>query len=99
MPKLLFISGKKKGYAYRLKENRITIGRDPSNTLFIPDIRISRRHAVLTSQGEGYILEDLGSVNGTRVNGKKLAPHSRTSLSNGDILTLGKLKIQVLIQE
>ena len=54
---------------------------------------VSRLHGSLNISKRPITIQDLGSVNGTRVNGKKLAPHSKTSLSNGDILTLGKLKV------
>jgi len=86
MPKLLFISGAKKGQTRRLKEKTISIGRDPGNTLFIPDGRISRRHAVLTFENGGYVIEDLGSVNGTLINE---TPVTREQLQIGDTITLG----------
>jgi pSer/pThr/pTyr-binding forkhead associated (FHA) protein len=41
---------------------------------------------------------DLGSVNGTRINGRKITAHIPHPIKNGDILTLGKFKIQVLIR-
>ena len=91
MPKLVFITGAKKGQTYRLKETKISIGRDPGNTLFIPDGRISRRHAVLTYENGGYIIEDLGSVNGTLVNDK---PIIRKGLQIGDTITLGTTALE-----
>jgi hypothetical protein len=84
-----------------------SLGRATAGQPIVPDIDltpynayetgVSRLHASLNIADRPITVQDLGSVNGTRVNGKKLAPHSTTSLSNGDILTLGKLKIQILI--
>ena len=91
MPKLLFISGAKKGQTYRLKEKKISIGRDPGNTLFIPDGRISRRHAVMTFENGGYVIKDLGSVNGTLINDN---PVTRQPLQIGDTITLGTTVIK-----
>ncbi len=86
-----------------------SLGRATSGQPIVPDIDlspynayetgVSRLHASLNIRNRPITVQDLGSVNGTRVNGKKLAPHSTTSLSHGDILTLGKLKIQILINE
>ncbi len=86
-----------------------SLGRATAGQPIVPDIDlapynayetgVSRLHASINIRHRPVIVQDLGSVNGTRVNGKKLAPHSTTSLSHGDILTLGKLKIQVLINE
>ena len=86
-----------------------SLGRATAGQPIVPDIDltpynayetgVSRLHASLNIKTKPITVQDLGSVNGTRVNGKKLSPHSRTSLSNGDILTLGKLKIQILIKE
>ncbi len=85
-----------------------SLGRATAGQPIVPDIDlapynayetgVSRLHASLNISNQPITVQDLGSVNGTRINGKKLAPHSTTSLSNGDILTLGKLKIQILIK-
>ena len=86
-----------------------SLGRATTGQPIVPDIDlapynayetgVSRLHASINIRNRPITVQDLGSVNGTRVNGKKLAPHSTTSLSHGDILTLGKLKIQILIKE
>jgi hypothetical protein len=89
-------------------EKEYSLGRATAGQPIVPDIDltpynayetgVSRLHASLNIANRPITVQDLGSVNGTRVNGKKLAPHSSTSLSNGDILALGKLKIQILIK-
>ena len=64
MPKLIV-----SGVGYDLVEQVITIGRAPDNTIHIDDPSVSGRHAELRAVGKTYLLRDLGSTNGTRVNG------------------------------
>ncbi len=68
MPKLVI-----NGTAHELVEDLITIGRAPDNTIVIDDPSVSSRHAHLQLSGEAYRLKDLGSTNGTRVNGIPVA--------------------------
>lgn len=63
MPKLII-----SGNAHELTEDRITIGRATDNAIVISDPSVSGRHAELRLTGETYVLKDLGSTNGTRVN-------------------------------
>ena len=63
----------------------------------ILDKCISRRHAIISKQEKGVVVEDRGSVNGTFINGQRLAPHLPRILNNGDTLKLGRLPIQVQI--
>ena len=84
-----------------------TVGRVSGSQPILPDIDltpyqayengVSRLHATLKIDKMAIALIDLGSANGTRVNGKKIPPHTPQPLENGDILTLGKFKVQVLI--
>jgi pSer/pThr/pTyr-binding forkhead associated (FHA) protein len=59
---------------------------------------VSRVHASINVDRGRVYLTDLGSVNGTRVNGVRLEPHLARPLQNGDIVILGKLKIQAIIR-
>jgi pSer/pThr/pTyr-binding forkhead associated (FHA) protein len=59
---------------------------------------VSRLHASVRLDGQQVLVTDLGSVNGTRLNGQKIPPHKPCALSHGDILTLGKLKLQILLR-
>ncbi len=59
---------------------------------------VSRIHACIKVVEHKVTVADLGSVNGTFINGKKIQPQQSYSLNHGDILTLGKLKVQVLIR-
>lgn len=72
---------------YRLERAVVTIGRDLANDIAIRDGQVSRFHLRLTLQGQDYQLEDLGSANGTVLNGARISAPAR--LSDGDIIALG----------
>jgi pSer/pThr/pTyr-binding forkhead associated (FHA) protein len=55
------------------------------------DAGVSRRHAIISPHHKGYMLEDLGSSNGTFINGHRLAPQSPTPIASGDELKFGTL--------
>jgi hypothetical protein len=86
----------------------VNIGRlDPASASF-PDIDltsdgglekgVSRRHAKITRRGSEVFIEDLGSINGTFLNRKKLTPYLPQVLKSGDELQLGKLILRVNFQ-
>ncbi len=67
-----------------------TIGRKPSNDIHIDNLSVSGKHAQVITILEDSFLEDLGSTNGTYVNGKLIKKHA---LEHGDKITLGKYQI------
>ncbi|HJR80046.1 MAG TPA: FHA domain-containing protein [Anaerolineales bacterium] len=73
---------------FELSQSEIVIGRDSSADLSIPSPAVSRRHARLIREGTGYALEDLGSSNGTFLNGERLT--ARRPLKSGDQIRLGQ---------
>ncbi len=90
-----------------LKRNvNVTIGRVVDGQSSSPDIDLSRSkayafgvsrlHAELKNNEQGLMIIDLGSSNGTRVNGQPLSPHVEYPLAHGDIVTLGRLRIQII---
>lgn len=85
---LVMRSGPMPGAVYPLEGDQLTIGRDSTNAVVINDAEVSRHHTRLTFQGGKYVVEDLGSTNGTFVNGQRLSgPYV---LKAGDVLALGE---------
>jgi hypothetical protein len=84
-----------------------TLGRTVEGQPILPDVDlspfdaftlgVSRLHAALRIINGELVVTDLGSSNGTRVNGQKIVPHVDYPINHGDIIALGKLKIQVII--
>ncbi|MBI4576898.1 MAG: FHA domain-containing protein [Planctomycetes bacterium] len=92
MPLLFIETGRQMGHALPLK-TAVTIGRDPQCELALADERASRRHVTLTPGPDGILLEDLGSANGTYVNGQRVR---RASLTVGDRIAIGETTIAVV---
>jgi pSer/pThr/pTyr-binding forkhead associated (FHA) protein len=91
MPKLQIALPDGTEITHELSEDVVTIGRISENTIEIDDASVSSHHAVLTSQGKDYVLKDLGSTNGTRLNGKTVAAEEAQQLQDGDTLAFGKI--------
>lgn len=72
MAKLTFITGKLNGHLYEFVRERTTIGRGSENLLCIQDSSLSRKHCEILVNGAEVIVRDLGSRNGTLVNGRRL---------------------------
>jgi pSer/pThr/pTyr-binding forkhead associated (FHA) protein len=81
-------SGPTPGATFSLEGDQILIGRDSTSNITINDAEVSRKHARLNFQGGKYVLEDLGSTNGTFVNGQRLV--SPVVLKSGDVVSLGE---------
>ena len=88
--------------------NEFTLGRLSEGQPIMPDIDltpyqayasgVSRLHAVVKRESNRVLVMDLGSSNGTYLNGRRLTPHIEEGLNHGDIVALGKLKIQILLR-
>lgn len=76
------------GKTYELVKDVVTLGRDMSNDIVINDAESSRHHARLTKQGVTYVVEDLGSTNGTFVNSARLS--TPRPLNPGDMMGIGE---------
>lgn len=79
------------GKEHPVRPGQNTIGRE--GDILLSDARASRRHAQVTSGPDGIYLEDLGSTNGTKLNGQALAAGERRNLSGGDKLSIGGIEL------
>jgi len=85
---LVMHSGPTPGKTFPLEGDVLTIGREASNPIAINDAEVSRKHTQFVFQGGKYIVTDLGSTNGTFVNGTRLT--GQQVLQPGDIISLGE---------
>ena len=86
--RLVMRSGPTAGKSFILDTPEVFIGRDLNNEVVINDPEVSRRHTRLFLQGVSYVVEDLGSTNGTSVNGQRLmGPYT---LRPGELIMLGE---------
>ena len=86
-PRLQVAAGPLSDSTYFLTDAEVRIGRDPSNSLAISDLSLSRRHCLLSREQDSYKICDLDSRNGTFVNGGAV---SEASLSHGDRISVGE---------
>lgn len=82
--------GPKRGSRIALDDDEVTIGRHPESDIFLDDVTVSRRHAVVRRVGVGHQVEDAGSLNGTYVNQTRVED---TALADGDEVQIGKFKL------
>jgi hypothetical protein len=80
---------------YELGREVVTLGRLPANTIVIDDSKASGRHAEVWPDGAGYMLVDVGSTNGTLLNGQPLRPQQPQPLRDGDVITIGLAQVTV----
>ncbi|HLK99279.1 MAG TPA: FHA domain-containing protein [Myxococcaceae bacterium] len=90
-PKLLVTGGPKSGEEFNLEDGEYVVGRSTENPICIADTSVSRKHIILRLVGNGWTVSDLGSGNGTLVNGEPIA--DETVLSNGDVITMGDTEV------
>ncbi len=93
---LALLSGEAAGSNYSLEGNKTSIGRSDDNDLALRDPRASRFHAEIERGGEGYILRDLASTNGTIVGGRRVRERL---LEDGDIITMGETEMRFRLIE
>ena len=74
-----------------LGEYVVSIGRAPDATIVVGDSNVSRKHAEIRPAGDGFVVADLASTNGTKVNGSKIGEHQ---LVNGDTIQFGIVSVR-----
>ena len=89
-PTLTIVKGPQVGQTFELDQPEITLGRDPKNSVFLNDMTVSRRHAVLHIAGGSARIEDLGSLNGTWVDG---AIVKTSPLVDGSTIQVGTFRM------
>jgi hypothetical protein len=82
--------GPNAGSSFRLDEKVTAIGRHPDSDIFLDDITVSRRHVVVERDDDGYTLRDVGSLNGTYVNRKRV---DEARLRYGDEVQIGLFRL------
>ncbi len=89
-PALVVRKGAETGERFVIDRERLTIGRDPDSDIFLNDVTVSRSHAVIEAAGQVVSIEDVGSLNGTYVNGVRV---DKAPLTDGDILQVGMFQM------
>jgi ribosomal protein L40E len=85
--------GGRAGETFPLEGDRVTVGRSPDCEIFLDDVTVSRKHAALTKDGNGFSIQDEGSLNGTFVNKKRV---EGAQLEDGDEIQIGKYRLTFL---
>ena len=85
--------GPNAGSSYRLEAPVTTIGRHPESDIFLDDITVSRRHVAVERGADGYTLRDVGSLNGTYVNHKRV---DEALLRHHDEVQIGRYRLSFI---
>lgn len=89
MAVLIGMSAEVKGQTHEISSGGLTIGRNSENTISINNSTVSGKHCAITVDGDHYILRDLGSTNGTRVNSKEI---TEQTLKPKDLVQVGSVE-------
>ena len=89
--KLVCTLGPSAGSEFLLTDGEVVVGRALDNVVSIPDTSVSRKHVLLRQSGAGWLVSDMGSGNGTWVNGEPIA--QETLLRNGDVIGIGDTEL------
>jgi pSer/pThr/pTyr-binding forkhead associated (FHA) protein len=87
---LLVKRGPNAGSTFLMDADQTPVGRNPDSSVFLDDITVSRAHAVFERREGAWFVRDLGSLNGTYVNGEQV---DETVLATGDEVQIGKFKL------
>jgi hypothetical protein len=87
--------GGRAGESFAPTGERTLIGRSPDCHVFLDDVTVSRRHAELVREGETFVIHDLGSLNGTFVNKRRI---ESVSLEDDDEVQIGKYRMTFLLR-
>ncbi len=82
---------------FRFGDGSVLVGRDPKADIVLDDAAVSRSHAQIHRQGDVFLIEDLGSGNGTIVNDKVLPKESKRPLRHGDRVRIGRSLLEFIL--
>jgi hypothetical protein len=82
--------GPNAGSRFLLDKEVTVAGRHPDSDIFLDDVTVSRRHAQFTRTAEGFVVEDVGSLNGTYLNRERI---EKAAVHNGDEVQVGKFRL------
>lgn len=91
---LLVVRGDNVGSRFGLHRQTTTLGRDPASDVFLANVTVSRNHCEVVRFDDGFVVRDVGSLNGTYVNGERVAA---AALAHGDELQVGKFKLVFVV--
>ncbi len=80
---------------FEFDQERVTVGRSAGSDVLLPHQAVSGQHATFRAQGAGWVVQDEGSTNGTRVNGSAIPPGRPKPLRTGDIVDVGGFAVRV----
>ncbi len=87
---LIVLRGPNTGARFLLDDDEVRSGRHPDSDIFLDDVTVSRKHAMFRREGNGYVVRDVGSLNGTYVNRERI---DEVSLQTGDEVQIGKFRL------
>ena len=87
---LIMQRGPSAGARFLLDADRTVAGRSPSADIFLDDVTVSRKHVEFVREGDGFLVRDVGSLNGTYVNRERI---ERAVLRSGDEVQIGKFRM------
>jgi pSer/pThr/pTyr-binding forkhead associated (FHA) protein len=85
--------GPNAGSRFAMGTGKTTIGRHPDSDIFLDDVTVSRRHAEINHDGAAFMVNDVGSLNGTYLNRERI---ERAEMHSGDELQIGKFRLVFL---
>jgi pSer/pThr/pTyr-binding forkhead associated (FHA) protein len=89
-PVLVVVEGPDRGAVVPLREDSMLVGRKEGCQVLLNSAAVSKHHARITRQGDGFLIEDLHSTNGVRLNGRAIAVATPVRLAHGDSLSIGE---------